>query len=118
MYRIFFSFLSFIFFIFCSHDKNFMLPSSTIINDTLEYPEERHFKNLRQLTFGGDNAEAYFSFDGKYIVFQRTDPKNGIMCDQIWMGKLPGKANDPFIPKLVSTGTGRTTCPYFYPDGK
>ncbi|MFY8003782.1 MAG: hypothetical protein ACOVNR_03035, partial [Chitinophagaceae bacterium] len=40
--------------------------------DTLIYAGEKHFKNLRQLTFGGDNAEAYFSFDGKYLVFQRT----------------------------------------------
>jgi TolB protein len=92
--------------------------SSHLPPDTLRYPEERHFKNLRQLTFGGDNAEAYFSFDGKYIVFQRTDPKNGIMCDQIWMGKLPEGPDDPFTPKLVSTGAGRTTCSYFYPDGK
>jgi len=86
-------------------------------NDTIQYPDEVHFKNLRQLTFGGDNAEAYFSFDGKYIVYQRTDPKNGIMCDQIWMGKVPEKG-EQFRPKLVSTGTGRTTCAFFYPDGK
>lgn len=86
-------------------------------SDTIDYPEEIHFKNLRQLTFGGDNAEAYFSFDGKYIIYQRTDPKNGIMCDQIWMGKIPEKGGE-FKPKLVSTGTGRTTCAYFYPDGK
>ncbi|MEO6220642.1 MAG: hypothetical protein ABIO81_09465 [Ginsengibacter sp.] len=90
----------------------------TRYTDTLQYPQEKHFKNLRQLTFGGDNAEAYFSFDGKYIVFQRTDIKNGIMCDQIWMGKIPERTNELFAPKLVSTGTGRTTCSYFYPDGK
>ena len=87
-------------------------------SDTLQYPEEKHFRNLRQLTFGGDNAEAYFSFDGKYIIFQRTDPKNGILCDQIWMGKIPEKPDEFFTPKLVSTGTGRTTCSYFYPGGK
>lgn len=86
--------------------------------DTLQYPEEKHFKNLRQLTFGGDNAEAYLSADGKYLIFQKTNPKEGIMCDQIWMGKLPETADEPFNPKLVSTGTGRTTCSYFYPDGK
>lgn len=85
--------------------------------DTIHYPDEVHFKNLRQLTFGGDNAEAYFSFDGKYIVYQRTDPKIGIMCDQIWMAKIP-EAGEEFSPKLVSTGTGRTTCAYFMPDGK
>lgn len=85
--------------------------------DTIHYANEPHFKNIRQLTFGGDNAEAYFSYDGKYLIFQKTDPSNGIHCDQIWMGKIP-EAGEPFVPKLVSTGTGRTTCAYFYPDGK
>lgn len=87
-------------------------------SDTLRYPEEKHFKNLRQLTFGGDNAEAYFSFDDKYLIFQKTNPKEGILCDQIWMGKVPESPDEPFRPKLVSTGTGRTTCSFFYPDGK
>lgn len=85
--------------------------------DSLLYPGETHFKNLQQLTFGGDNAEAYFSFDGKYLIYQTTQPKEGIMCDQIWMGKIP-EPGEEFKPKLVSTGTGRTTCAYFYPDGK
>lgn len=95
---------------------------TTVVNtsayaDTVHYDGERHFKNIQQLTFGGDNAEAYWSYDGKYIIYQRTDVKNGIMCDQIWMGKVPEKG-EKFNPKLVSTGTGRTTCAYFYPDGK
>src|SRR5690606_8673626 len=51
--------------------------------NSLVYPNEKHFANIRQLTFGGDNAEAYFSFDGKHIVFQRTHPAKGIPCDQI-----------------------------------
>ncbi|RYD77147.1 MAG: hypothetical protein EOP53_13465 [Sphingobacteriales bacterium] len=96
-------------------------PAQSIVvatNDTVHFDGENHFANVRQLTFGGDNAEAYFSFDGKYVVYQRTDVKNGIPCDQIWMGKLPESPNEPFVPKLVSTGTGRTTCAYFYPDGK
>lgn len=87
-------------------------------SDTIHFPGETHFSNIRQLTFGGDNAEAYFSFDGKYLVYQRTDTKNGIACDQIWMGKLPETPDEQFIPKLVSTGTGRTTCAFFFPDGK
>lgn len=86
--------------------------------DTLHYPEETHFKNLRQLTFGGDNAEAYFSYDGKYLIFQKTYAKEGIPCDQIYIGKIPTKPEEPFVPKLVSTGTGRTTCAYWLPDGK
>ncbi|CAN5265430.1 hypothetical protein BH20BAC1_BH20BAC1_26360 [soil metagenome] len=92
--------------------------SSVIVSDTLHYPDEKHFKNVVQLTNGGDNAEAYFSNDGKYIVYQRTDKSEGILCDQIWMGKVPGEENELFSPRLVSTGTGRTTCAYFYPDGK
>ena len=49
--------------------------------DTLQYPSETHLQNVQQLTFGGDNAEAYFSFDNKWIIFQRTQPKDGLMCD-------------------------------------
>ena len=99
-------------------NNNYVQARSVASADTVHYEGEKHFKNIRQLTFGGDNAEAYFSYDGKYIVYQRTDPKNGIMCDQIWMGKLPESADEVFSPKLVSTGTGRTTCTFFYPDGK
>ena len=87
-------------------------------SDTVHFPGETHFANVRQLTFGGDNAEAYFSNDGKYLIFQKTDPKNGILCDQIWMGKIPETPQEKFQPKLISTGSGRTTCSYFYPDGK
>lgn len=85
--------------------------------DTLKYPEETHLKNIQQLTFGGDNAEAYWSFDSKYLVFQRTNPKEGLNCDQIFMGKVP-KAGEKFTYKLISTGKGRTTCPFFTKDGK
>lgn len=86
--------------------------------DTLHYPEETHFKNLRQLTFGGDNAEAYFSYDGSHLIFQKTNLKEGIPCDQIYIAKLPTSPEESFVPRLVSTGKGRTTCPYFLPDGK
>lgn len=85
--------------------------------DTLHYPEETHFKNIRQLTFGGDNAEAYWSFDGKMIVFQKTYAKEGIPCDQIYVGKFPMKG-EQFTYKLVSTGKGRTTCAFFTKDNK
>ena len=87
-------------------------------SDTIIFPGEKHFTNIQQLTFGGDNAEAYFSFDGKYIIYQRRNEKEAIPCDQIWMGKIPTAPGEKFQPKLVSTGTGRTTCSYFYPDGK
>lgn len=86
--------------------------------DTLLYPEEKHFKNIRQLTFGGDNAEAYWSFDGKYMVFQRSNPKEGVNCDQIFVGKVPQQPNEKFEYRMVSTGKGRTTCAFFTKDGK
>lgn len=93
-------------------------PATASPADTLHYPEETHFRNLRQLTFGGDNAEAYFSYDGKYLVFQKTSAKEGIPCDQIYIGKIPANEKEAFVPKLVSSGKGRTTCAYFLPDGK
>jgi len=86
--------------------------------DSLHYSDEKHFKNIRQLTFGGDNAEAYFGFDNEHIIFQRAAPKEGIACDQIFYGKLPQKKTDTFNYKMVSTGLGRTTCAYLMPDKK
>src|ERR1700752_3907830 len=91
--------------------------SVSIQSDTILFPGEKHFANVQQLTFGGDNAEAYFSFDGKWIIFQKTNPKEGIHCDQIWIGKVPA-AGEKFEPKLVSNGKGRTTCGAFLKDGK
>jgi Tol biopolymer transport system component len=86
-------------------------------NDTLRYADESHFRNIRQLTFGGDNAEAYFSFDSKWIIFQRTNPKEGINCDQMFVGKIP-KPGKQFTYKMVGNGKGRTTCGAFMKDGK
>jgi len=88
------------------------------LNDTIHYPEEKHFANVQQLTFGGDNAEAYFSYDSKWIIFQRTNPKEGISCDRIFIGKLPENPGDKFEPQQISSGKGRTTCPFFTKDGK
>jgi TolB protein len=86
-------------------------------SDTVHYKEETHFKNLQQLTFGADNAEAYWSYDGKWIVFQRTAPKDGVPCDQIFIGKVP-KKGEKFTYKMISTGKGRTTCAFFTKDNK
>jgi len=71
---------------------------------------ERHFKDIRQLTFGGENAEAYFSPDGKQIIYQSSPP--GAKCDQEYVMDLgSGEV------KRVSSGKGRTTCGYFdYPE--
>jgi len=72
--------------------------------------EKNHLSNMRQLTFEGENAEAYFSFDGKKLIFQ-TNAGHG--CDQIYTMNLDGTGRT-----LVSTGKGRTTCAFFYPDGE
>jgi TolB protein len=86
--------------------------------DTLAYPDETHLRNIRQLTFGGDNAEAYFSYDGKWLVFQKTYAKEGIPCDQMYIGRIPENEGETFQPIRVSTGKGRTTCGAFTRDGK
>jgi TolB protein len=72
---------------------------------------ERHLRNIRQLTFGGENAEAYFSPDGTRLIFQSTH--GDVPCDQIFTMKIDGSDLH-----RVSTGTGRTTCGYYYPGGK
>src|SRR6478609_402296 len=69
---------------------------------------ERHLRNIRKLTSGGENAEAYFSADGTRLIYQSTRPE--YPCDQIYSMKIDGTDR-----KRVSTGTGRTTCGYFYP---
>ncbi len=88
------------------------------LSDTLHYPEEKNFNNIQQLTFGGDNAEAYWSYDNQHIIFQRTAPKDGLMCDQMFIGKVPQKAGEKFEYKMISSGKGRTTCGFFMRDNK
>ena len=83
--------------------------------DPIIYPGENHFVNIRQLTFGGDNAEAYFSFDGKSLVFQATYPVWGATCDQIYVTGTENNQMRFQKPPMVSTGYGRTTCSYFLP---
>ncbi len=78
--------------------------------DGLWYEGEEHLANIRQLTAGGQNAEAYFSADDKQLIYQSTQ---GHECDQIFL-MTSGGANK----HLVSTGLGRTTCSYIFPDGK
>ena len=73
---------------------------------------ERRFGEVRQMTFGGENAEAYWSPDGSELVFQSTRPPRD--CDQIF--RMP--ISDPAALTRVSTGTGRTTCAYFTADGE
>src|SRR6266403_805013 len=78
---------------------------------SLLVPGEKHLRNLKQLSFAGENAEAYFSSDGKQLIFQST--RDGRQCDQIYTMNVDGSN-----VKLISNGDGRTTCSYFFPTGR
>ncbi|PHQ56751.1 MAG: hypothetical protein COC16_02700 [Lutibacter sp.] len=88
---------------------------ATKIVNTLHYSKEKHLKNVQQLTFGGDNAEAYWSFDNTKLVFQATNKDWGLACDQIFIMGIHDNLSKGQKPQMVSTGTGRTTCSYFLP---
>ncbi len=95
-------------------------PAYDRAGDVLRHDGEDHIRNIRQLTFGGNNAEAYWSEDGKQLVFQSDwDQINGQGCDQIFVMNADGSnmANGETY-QLASTGKGRTTCSYFMPDGR
>ena len=79
--------------------------------DALRDPREVHLANIRQLTFSGENAEAYWSADGKQLIFQSK--RDGAECDQIFvMDKDGGNVH------RLSNGKGRTTCSYIFPGGQ
>jgi TolB protein len=94
-----------------------MLVGNITVAQDLAYPDEKHLKNLKQLTFGGDNAEAYWSFDSKKIVFQSNNPAWDLKCDQIFYTPVTGDLKS-YKPQMISTGQGRTTCAYFLPRDK
>ena len=75
---------------------------------------------MRQLTFGGDNAEAYWSFDSKMVTFQSNNPAWGLKCDQIFYMPIEGMdlSSGSTKPSLISTGQGRTTCSFFLKGNK
>jgi len=87
-------------------------PAANLAGEGVElaYEGEGHLRNIRQLTAGGENAEAYWAFDGSQLIYQAKKP--GAECDQIFV-------LDPHTAEthMVSTGEGRTTCSYFYPSG-
>ncbi len=83
-----------------------LLLSAPLFGQSSEY-----LSQIRQLTHGGQNAEAYWSPDGKRLIFQST--REGRSCDQIYIMNADGSD-----VRMVSTGRGATTCGYFLPDGK
>jgi len=82
--------------------------SSALPRMIAPHPQEAHFGQLRMLTDGGENAEAYYSFAGDRLIFQSTRPPYS--CDQIFTMDL-----ETAETSLASTGAGRTTCAYFLP---
>src|SRR5580658_3014209 len=83
----------------------------------LAFPGEKHLANIRQLTFGGQSAEAYFSTDDKYLSFQHQgqfyDPRTyqpvgpNVACDQIYTIPADPRDGGPETPKMISNGRGR-----------
>ena len=73
--------------------------------------EEKFLANLRQLTFAGQNAEAYWSADGGRLIFQSDE--GSLPCDQIFAMSADGSGR-----RRISNGEGKTTCSYFFPDGE
>jgi len=98
-----------------SADQPSSVSDTTGAAPSLIHEQEKHFKSLKQLTFGGDNAEAYWSFSGEQLIFQSNNPAWNESCDQIHVF-------NPFTddlaqnrPGLISVKGGRTTCSYFLP---
>jgi len=77
----------------------------------LQPSDDRHMSNLTQLTFDGDNAEAYFSFDGQQLIFQSN--RGGYQCDKIWIMGIDGSDK-----KMVSPDHGAHTCSFFDPSAR
>lgn len=81
--------------------------------------QEKHLKHLEQLTHGGDNAEAYFSPDGRFASFQSNNKTWDLQCDQIFALDIAKAGKDStYRPPMISTGKGRTTCSYYMPNGR
>lgn len=80
-------------------------------SENYKFDGEKRLRNIKMLTEVGENAEAYFSFDGEKLIYQSND--DTLQCDQIFIMNVDGSDKH-----MVSTGKGRTTCSYFYPDGE
>jgi Tol biopolymer transport system component len=88
----------------CAHESGAPKPAETPFAD-------RHMRNVTQLTFDGDNGEAYFSWDGRKLIFQSN--RNGYACDKIWTMNIDGTDK-----KMVSPDHGAHTCSFSFPDGR
>jgi Tol biopolymer transport system component len=88
-------------------------PQQAVAGEAVVHPEEKRFRNLRQLTSGGQNAEGYWSPDGRSIVFQRMNEAEGVACDQEYVVDVESGSS-----RRVSNGKGRVTCGYFTDAGR
>ncbi len=88
-------------------------PASAPAAVNLHFDGEDHLANLRQITASGENAEAYWSWDGGQLIMQSTHGER--QCDQIYTVPID---NGPADMTMVSTGKGRTTCSYFFPGNR
>lgn len=92
------------------------IPSHTATDSLLLSENEmKYLRNIKQLTFGGNNAEAYWSFDDSLLVFQSDYAAWGASCDQIFYTDWRKDDLKNNAPQRISTGLGRTTCSYFLP---
>lgn len=116
----FYSFLLLVFLFSCTSKTSEKESDSYLTenrDEELLHPEERKYlKNIKQLTFGGNNAEAYWSFDDNYLVFQSDYKEWGVNCDQIFVTDWRNDDLKNNAPRMVSTSLGRTTCSYFLPN--
>ncbi|VDM66788.1 unnamed protein product [Strongylus vulgaris] len=87
---------------------------TSIVFAQIHFPGEKYFANVRQLTFHGTHAEAYFSFDDNFLTLQATG--YGVDCDQIYRLDLNDSPNQTL--HRLSTGIGSCTCSFFYPNNK
>src|SRR3954469_22880575 len=97
----------------CAASRPAQTPAPASAPPARLWPEEAaYFSDLEQLTFGGENAEAYWSFDGRQLSFQARGINEG--CDRIYRIDVDGR---PPTRVPVSSGKGATTCAHFLPDG-
>ena len=101
----------------CTSPEHVPAESDVSEAPSLAYDQEVQLANVRQLTYGGDNAEAYWAFNNDALVYQTTQPQAGIPCDRIFVMPLDEEAtaDGKRKPVQISNGLGRTTCPYFLP---
>lgn len=110
------------FFVSCNNANKNSEAQTSNSDSLIHFAQEKHLKNVRQLTFGGENAEAYWSFDNAMLSYQHRDKAKGLECDQIFYGnvdlfehELNETATKPQFGSIISTGKGRTTCSFFLP---